>query len=621
MFSQLRVRRGWITTIMNFSQIARCLIALLLCPAFALAQNADPPATQTTAAPASTGTMLQITSRIVYVDVVVHDASGNLVHGLTQKDFKVLEDGKPQQTDYFVEHRYDLSAPRTMPVSAPRNQYSNVPMSGPAGAVNILLFDLVNTAPQDQQYTRKQMLKFLKALPPGQQVALFVLSDRLHLFQSFTGSSALLTAAAKMINPKDMQLYQSDSEQMRQIDDLGRMENALGGRDPAGSVQHLADLLTFQNEQDDEVRQRVTLSAFAQIARAAAGYPGRKNLYWLSGSFPFSVALQSEYNMTGPLQFSNLPNPELPTPDLNAVKNTSKLIANSQIAVYPISVLGVQVGGVGVNVSGQSMTDLAGTLGQTNDESGNGSPNHTMGDTLAQQFTNRSTLHGAMEDIAYETGGEAVFGSNDIAGALRRTMEDGSNYYTLAYRPQNADWNGAFRKIKVEVPNHHYSLTYRRGYFATTKDVTDQDAANELNVALQPGAPESTMLLLKSTVQKPTSSDPDVLIDATVNPSGVSLSTDSAGNRHGKLLVLLVAFTRSTNGKSVTQPDSPPQTSGTLHLDFSPAQYSYILKTGIRFALRLPLEPGSYLLRLGVSDMNNYRLGTLDMPVTIPPSA
>lgn len=597
---------------MTLSRITCRLLALLLFPAFALAQS--------TATPASATATLQVNSRIVYVDVVVHDASGHLVHGLTEKDFKVSEDGKQQQIDYFVAHSYDLNAPHKMPVYQPKGEYTNVPQSGPAGAVNIILFDLVNTAPQDQQYARKQMLKFLKALPPGQQIALFVLSDRLHLYQSFTGSSDLLTAAAKMINPKDMQLYQSDSEQMHQIDDLGRMENALGGRDPGGSVQHLADLLTFQNEQDDEVRQRITLSAFAQIAHSAAGYPGRKNLYWLSGSFPFSVALQSQYNMTGPLQFSNLGMPELPTPDLNAVNDTAKLIANSQIAVYPISVLGLQTGGVGVDVSGQSMTDQSGTLGQNNGSYGNGSVNHTMGDTLAQQFFNRSTLHGAMEDIAYQTGGEAVFGSNDIAGALRRTMQDGSNYYTVAYAPQDQDWNGAFRKINVEVPGYHYSLTYRRGYFANTEEVSDQDTVKELNEALQPGAPESTLLRLKSTVTLPDKTNPDLVLVTTVDPSGVSLSTDAAGDRNGKLLVLLVAFDRSTDGKPVTQPNSPPQTSGALHLDFTPAQYRSILKTGINFALKLPLKPGNYQLRLGVSDMNNHRLGTLDIPVTVPAS-
>ncbi|HEX5234784.1 MAG TPA: VWA domain-containing protein [Silvibacterium sp.] len=595
---------------MLISRISRSL-CLLLCPAIALAQTAN------------TST-IQVTSRIVYVDVVVHDGSGHLVHGLTQKDFQVWEDGKPQQVDYFVAHSYDLAGPHPLPAPPPKNEYSNVPMSGAGGAVNMILFDLVNTDPQSQQYARKQMLSFLKALPPGQQIALFVLSDQLHMFQSFTGSSDLLAAAAKLINPTNMRLLQSDAEQQRDIDTLGRMQDALGGRDAGGSIQHLADLMMEENEQTAEIRQRITLSAFAEIAHAAAGYPGRKNLYWLSGSFPFSVTMQSQYNITGPVQFSTLNNPTLPISDVNAVQDAAKLVANSQIAVYPISAVGLDTGGVGVDVSGGSMAAMSGTSGQGNNAGlGTGSVKHTMGDTLAQQFVNRSTLHGAMEDIAYQTGGEAVFGSNDLAGALRRTMEDGSNYYTLAYRPQNHDWNGAFRKIKVALAQRGYSLTYRRGYFAFANQTGNENTAQELNAALQPGAPQSTLLLIRSTVTPPDAQNPFVLVDTTVEPAGIEFTTDAAGVRHAKLLVLLVALTDSVDGKPEVQPDNPPQTSGALHLDFTPEQYASILKTGIRFGLKLPLKPGSYQMRLGVSDVNNHRLGTLNMPVTIgavPPS-
>src|SRR4029079_9716293 len=38
---------------------------------------------------------------IVSVDVVVRDSKGNVVRGLTAKDFTVLEDGKPQRIDNF----------------------------------------------------------------------------------------------------------------------------------------------------------------------------------------------------------------------------------------------------------------------------------------------------------------------------------------------------------------------------------------------------------------------------------------------------------------------------------------------------------------------------------------
>lgn len=582
-------------------------LCLLLCSIIAAGQTADK-------SPSS----IQVTSRIVYVDVVVHDGSRQLVRALTQKDFQVWEDGKPQQIDYFVAHTYDLSGPHTLPAPPPKNEFSNVPASGAGGAVNMILFDLVNTDPQNQQYARKQMLSFLKALPPGQQIALFVLSDQLHMFQSFTGSSDLLTAAAKLINPTNMRLLQSDAEQQRDIDALGRRQDAIGF-DPGGSIEHLANVMTEENEQTAEVRQRITLSAFAEIASAASGYPGRKNLYWLSDSFPFSIALQARYNMTGPLQISALARPELPISDANAVQDTSKLVANSQIAVYPISTQGLERGGVGVDVSGGSMAAMSGTSGVSNNNAGLGtdSVKHTMGDTVGQQFFNRSALHGAMEDIANETGGEAVFDSNDLAGALRRTMEDGSNYYTVAYRPQNHDWNGKFRKIKVAVAEQGYSLTYRRGYFASANQVGSVDAAQELNVALQPGAPQSTLLLLTGTVTTPTAQNPFVLVDTKVDAAGIDFATDATGARHAKLLVLLVALTGSVDGKPVVQPDNPPQTSGSLHLDFTPEQYAAVLKSGIRFGLKLPLKPGSYQLRLGVSDMNNQRLGTLDMPVAI----
>src|SRR4051794_28158458 len=38
---------------------------------------------------------------IVSVDVIVRDASGNVIKGLTGADFTVLEDGKPQQIETF----------------------------------------------------------------------------------------------------------------------------------------------------------------------------------------------------------------------------------------------------------------------------------------------------------------------------------------------------------------------------------------------------------------------------------------------------------------------------------------------------------------------------------------
>jgi len=41
-------------------------------------------------------------TQLVHVDVVVRDSKGEAVKGLTQNDFEVLEDGKPEQISTFA---------------------------------------------------------------------------------------------------------------------------------------------------------------------------------------------------------------------------------------------------------------------------------------------------------------------------------------------------------------------------------------------------------------------------------------------------------------------------------------------------------------------------------------
>lgn len=53
---------------------------------------------------------LKTTSRLVLLDVSVKDASGGFVSGLTQNDFKVFENGKPQQIAHFANSDIPVTA-------------------------------------------------------------------------------------------------------------------------------------------------------------------------------------------------------------------------------------------------------------------------------------------------------------------------------------------------------------------------------------------------------------------------------------------------------------------------------------------------------------------------------
>ena len=126
-------------------------------------------------------------SRLVLVDVVVTDKAGQTVKGLNATDFTILEDGKPQPIRAFESHVWQKTAPSMQKINLPPNQYTNFTEQQPNSAVNVVLLDILNTPQQDQQYARKQMIEFLRELPPGQRIALFVLGTKLRMIQGFSG--------------------------------------------------------------------------------------------------------------------------------------------------------------------------------------------------------------------------------------------------------------------------------------------------------------------------------------------------------------------------------------------------------------------------------------------------
>ena len=55
--------------------------------------------------------VLKTTTRAVVVDVVITGNSGTSVLGLDQRDFFILEDGKPQAINFFEEHSAQTAQP------------------------------------------------------------------------------------------------------------------------------------------------------------------------------------------------------------------------------------------------------------------------------------------------------------------------------------------------------------------------------------------------------------------------------------------------------------------------------------------------------------------------------
>jgi VWFA-related protein len=404
------------------------------------------------------------------------------------------------------------------------------------------------------------------------------------MVQGFTGSTDRLLAAAKGVKLETSSV-ETLGEQQQDADMAANFAAAMGGN-PSGKSP-FADMFALQSGQDALRSHDITKTALEQLAAALSGYPGRKNLFWLADTFPVYGGPALELHDAS----DEINNSAIDLADLAQGNNQE---ASAQVAIYPISLMGLDASGFGPESAGMTSSQ--------------------------KLFTRRAAMRAMLNNLADATGGQAYFGSNDFAGALRRGFEDGSNYYTLAYRPENHNWNGQFRKIAVKMAEHGYSLSYRRGYFAVP-DGPPVNAGQLLNAALQPETPEATMLRLRSKVLMPDAEHATVRVDSVIDAENVAFSTDARGRRHARLLVTLVALPELNPAHLPDkEPAAPVQTSGVFVVDLDEAAFQKLLASGMPMHQELALAPGRYRLRLGVSDVNNDRVGTLDMPVEVSAS-
>jgi VWFA-related protein len=530
-------------------------------------------------------------SRLVLVDVVATDKNGKFVHGLKASDFSVIEDGKPQRIAGFSAHVTTNVADEPRSVQLPPNQYTNFSIQQPGHAISIVLLDMLNTPRMEQAYARKEMLKFLAAMPPGQTVALFALNSHLNMIQGFTTDSKVLVAAAESLLLTNSGSHLLTTEEERQSSEISAANAAAAaGRDPSqGAASGILNALGTEEDFQDDVRVRVTLEAIAALARAVAGYPGRKNLLWLSARFPFR--LDPEFNRPGQARYFY--------GNSDAVLETAALLAASQTAVYPIDVVGLEVNGLSISAPSTFTGVQQGQIeGATN-----------------RQVTARWDRQEAMSDLARETGGRPFYGSNDFKSAMLRSLQEGSNYYTVAYVPANSKWDGEYRKIGVKIARGGVYARYRSGYYAV---VAKEDSGNEtermLVSAMQPTIPESTMLLLRVQVLPPDLEHSAVRIDYAVAAQdlGFTDATDTNKDKHANIEFVAIAWDKNhlDAGHVVDTSEGWVGTSA----------FEEVMLTGFPGHQELELKPGSYVLRLGVIDLVSQKIGTVDVPLTVPAS-
>ena len=353
--------------------------------------------------------LLHAQTSLVVVDVMVTDSYRNPVHGLHAKDFSLREDGHPEMVKTFEEHSANQSASLKQTLTPPPHLNSGVftnEFTQPASGA-------LNLILLDQLNTTEANQEWVREQVTG------------YLRTAPEGARF----AILVLNSEQLPLIQGFTSNR----DL--LVAAVSGKKAAPKYPvylnnpALEGGPRFSTVVKRAARIQRTLDSLNQLCRYLGQIPGRKNLLWFSSSFPIAILPNGEY-------------PQGVQPGyVDEFTETVNLLSHYQVAVFPISASGL-----------------------TTEQ-----PLGSDGNPLIPA-RHPCTLPAAGVNLAEATGGQAFKNTNDLEQAASRAVEAGSNYYTIAYAPENHNWNGKYRKIQIEVDRKGLTLAYRRGDYVHRTD-------------------------------------------------------------------------------------------------------------------------------------------------------
>jgi VWFA-related protein len=599
------------------------LVGMLAIPVFLSVSTAF---AQTTAQPTADSppvSSIHVQSRLVVVDVMVRDKDRKPVHGLTAADFVLRESGNPQQIKVFEEHRSQPGRPIPPNPKLPQGTFTNFIPVQPDAASTVILLDALNTPTSDQAYVRSQLIAYLKKADPHARISIFGLTTKLTMLQGFTSDPEVLRQiAAKGLDSKPSPLI---DDVIGQGTGPRSPSEILEGVDANNFAMAIAAMKSFEAQttaDQNQIRIQTTITAFNALARYLSVIPGRKNLIWFSGAFPITF-----------LPDAGVGNPMLAVAGLeDDFRNTSILLANGRVAVYPIDARGLET------LPEKATTQIFGTVHSANDQVRD---THQGGVGTADKdfLTGNAQEHLTMEAVAHDTGGATFNNNNGLTGAVANIIANGSDFYTISYAPSNTTETPDFRGIEVNLAgdavNRKLSLSYRRGYYTDRSSsivagekVPPPDSSRlSRRAALSPGAPTPTQILIKVQILPSSKATEDALapgnssdrkpplkgpfrrytVSIAASPRELKFTSTPKGDVHTSVEFITLCY--DADGQLLNA------ASNTVDETLDYKGLKQVLQTGLGFQQDISVPAaGGHFLRVVVHDLISNRYGAIEIP-------
>jgi VWFA-related protein len=425
---------------------------------------------------------LKVTSNLVIVRVVVSDASGHVVGGLHESDFKIFDRGKEQSIAHF-----EVEAPTPVDPSAvtvpSQEQSSNLPASeASVGASSNLSKNFVALYFDNLSATNVQLAagrigaeQYLSsALKPNDRVAVFSSEQQL---ADFTDDRQELVAAVRKVHTSarvragELDCPHLSDYQALQITELSEQPHADawilardemarckipdgasqgaqnssssgsksggkgGARETANAafdrdldvaqILNLARTIVLQNQN----LVRDNLQQLDRVVQRLSQMPGRRNVILVSPGF----LMQTEQ-----LQLDRIIDHAL----------------RSQVVIDSLDPKGL------ANL--QRSADASLGYSPTNGDA--------MRASRAVDSNREAVATGVLAEVAEGTGGKYVHNTNDLQAGFAGLERSGA--YILAFAPAELKADGSYHTLKVTLGGESkgFTIQARRGYFAPKGD-------------------------------------------------------------------------------------------------------------------------------------------------------
>ncbi len=546
--------------------------------------------------------VVKISTTIIQLDVSVVDSRGRVVKDVRPDEIEIYENGKKQQITNFSfvsSARPDSKEEDREAGESAKTAASELPLPATAVAVRpeqvrraiaIVVDDLFLSA-ESAYNTRRALKKFVnQQMVEGDLVAIVRTGAGAGTLQQFTSDKYILNAAVERVkwNPGG---YGGGSPFTSMGPSFAELVKAETGEDTASA--------TASSDQFNQGRADAfaigTFGALRHIIDGMEELPGRKSVVMFSEGWMMfrSDRLEVSRNLGGEL---------------------AKVIdaANRAGAVfYPIDPRGLQYTGITAADQLSIGTASGGSILPTPQR---------MASVMTQRNDQLWHSHQGMDTLAKETGGFFVKNTNDLAGGIRKILQDQS-YYLIAYEPESDTFDAAkqkFNKIEVKVLRKGLTARYRSGFFNFADEQAKRpDAAAATPVAqlqralVSPFAVNDIGLSLNPVYGNDVREGDFVRSLLHIKASDLKFVDDPSGKKRAEFSILAMSF--GANGASVDQ----------LFKDFTIEAneriYKKIQEEGFVYFFNFPIKkPGAYQYRVALRDKLAGTLGSANQFIEVP---